>query len=180
MQRVIIFTVLCILFLVSCKQQGQIHSEHRIHLGVDSGFIYCYADSQKIIFNNDYFDGGAARILLHQNGKYVYAIGDLIPCSNGWTVRYVLCRIDIQTLETKHIGDFAAIHFDRNGFKTAIARLTNPDAGCTAEEVWVMHNNYYTHDGVLIRKDKNEYYYDDMKREYGDTLVNVSRENGWY
>jgi len=104
-------------------------------------------------------------------------IGDLVPNSDGWTVRYHLYRIDTQTLETKHIGDFAAIHFEDDGFKAATARLTNPDAKCTADEVFAIRDNYYNYDGTLIRKGEKEYQYTDMLKQYGDSLVNTERYN---
>ena len=177
--RVLIFVICCVLFVVSCKRQQQGEQTvlgHRIHLEkdtIDTGLVSCYADSQKLVFNDDLLDGGGVAMLLHQSGRYAYVVGDLVPNSNGWTVRYHLYRVDTQTLETKHIGDFAAIHFEKDGIKAATARLTNPDANCTADEVWVMQDNYYDNEGTLLRKGENEYGYDKMVKEYSDSLVNA-------
>lgn len=167
--REILTIALCVLFTVSCKQQG-----YHIHLEKDSGLVYCYADSQRVVFNNDYMDGGALVMMAHVTDRYVYVVGDLKPNSYDKTERYHLYRIDKQTLETKHIGNFAAIHFEESGFKAATTRLTNPDAKCTADEMFSIQDNYYNYDGELIRKGENEYPYEDMIREYGDTLVNAN------
>ena len=175
--RILLLLVLCSLIAISCKQRNdvpQYNVAHTIHLEKDSGLVYCYADSQRVVFNNDYMDGGAWAMMLYSKDSSVYVIGDLVPNSDGWTVRYQLYKVDCQTLETKHIGDFAAIQFEDNGFRAATTRLTNPDATCTADEVFAIQDNYYNYDGTLIRKGENEYPYDDMIKEYGDTLVNAN------
>ena len=169
---VLAITIFPQLFL-SCNQKRQTPTEHTIYLEKDSGLVYCYADSQRVVFNNDYMDGGAMAMMLYHIDSCVYVIGDLVPNSDGWTVRYKLYRVDSQTLETKHIGDFAAIYFEDDGFKAATARLTNPDATCTADEVFVMQDNFYSYDGTLIRKGEDEYNYDDMIAQYSDSLVNA-------
>lgn len=188
----LLIIVICGLLLLACGQ-GRHHSddrdtkqqepeqqtdaprvaEQRIHLVNDSGFVCCYADSQKVVFNDGFMDGDAVAMLLYQKGRYAYAIGDLLPHGNGWTCGYQLYRIDTQTLKTKYIGGFAAIHFDDDGFKAATARLTNPNASCTAEEIWVMRDNFYSLDGKLIRKGKDEYDYEEMIAQYSDSLVNA-------
>lgn len=169
--------LLFVLLMVACKYNNTVseqdNSEQRIHLEKKDGYVYCYADTQRVVFNDEYLDEGAFAMLLYPKGKYAYIVGDIVPNSNGWTVRYHLYRVDTLTLEVKHIGNFAAIHFEDSGFKAATARLLNPDAECTADERFAVRDNYYNYDGVLIRKGKNEYAYDDMEREYGDTLVNA-------
>ena len=178
--------LLFVLLMVACKQNNsttvpehnnivpeQDDSVQGIHLEKKGGYVYCYADSQRIEFHDEYLDEGAFAMLLYPKGKYAYIVGDIVPNSNGWTVRYHLYRVDTLTLEVKHLGNFAAIHFEDSGFKAATARLLNPDAECTADERYAIQDNYYNYDGVLIRKGKNEYAYDDMEQEYGDTLVNA-------
>ena len=154
-------------------EQNNSVTEQGIHLEKRNGYVYCYADSQRIEFHDEYLDEGAFAMLLYPKGKYAYIVGDIVPNSNGWIVRYHLYRVDTLTLGVKHLGDFAAIHFEDSGFKAATARLLNPDAECTADERYAIQDNFYNYDGVLIRKGKNEYGYDDMEREYGDTLVNA-------
>ena len=194
MRIISVFTiVLCVIFVVACKQQNgnaierkqqdSIVSEQKfqnkkvigqgIHLEKKNGYVYCYADSQSVVFNDEYLDDGAFAMSLYQKDRYAYIVGDIMPNSNGWTVRYHLYRIDTLMLSVKHIGDFAAIKFGDAGFKAATARLLNTDAKCTADERYAIRDNYYNYNGVLIRKDKDEYAYDGMEREYGDTLVNA-------
>lgn len=176
--RSLLLLAVCSLIAISCKQGNEVPQNsvvHKIYLEKDSGLFYCYADSQRVVFNNDYMDGGAMAMMLYSKDSSVYVIGDLVPNSDGWTVRYQLYKVDCQTLETKHIGDFAAIHFEDDGFKAATTRLTNPDAKCTADEVFAIQDNYYNYDGTLIRKGEKEYRYDDMTKQYGDSLVNAER-----
>ena len=178
--RSLLLFAFCSLMVLSCKQGNEAPQNsvaHKIYLQKDSGLVYCYADSQRVVFNNDYMDGGAMAMMLYHIDSCVYVIGDLVPNSDGWTVRYQLYRVNSQTLETKHIGDFAAIHFEDDGFMAATTRLTNPDAKCTADEVFAIRDNYYNYDGTLIRKGEKEYQYTDMLKQYGDSLVNTERYN---
>ena len=149
------------------------YGNRRVYLEKKGYSVYCYVDSQRVSFGDSYIDDGAHAMYAHPRGRHVYVVGDIVPNSNGWTVRFPLYRLDISTLETKHLGDFAAISFGRNGFKAAVARLTNPDAECTADERYAIHDNYYDYNGRLLRKGKGEYGYDNLERIYGDTLVNA-------
>lgn len=185
--RNILFIFLCCLSIMGCKQKppmqqvlngGGADAEimsiaNGIKLEKDSGLVYCYVDSQRMAFNDDYMDSGALAMMAHPTDRYVYVVGDIVPNSNGWTVRYHLYRVDRQTLETKHIGNFAAIHFEDNGFRAAVTRLTNPDATCTADEVFAIHDVYFNEKGLQIRESKKEYRYDEMQRLYSDSLVNA-------
>lgn len=200
-RRGIAFLSLCTLFIISCKQNTHVHLRiegddtysnvtkvannirekqryvakgyPNLYLEKDSGYVYCYADSQQIVFGDIYLDSGAMAMMLYPKGRYAYIIGDIVPNSDGWTVRYHLYRIDTQTFETKHIGDFAAICFEDNGFKAAVTRLTNPDAACTAEEVFAIHDIFFNDKGQQIRESSVEYRYDEMETIYSDSLVNA-------
>ena len=147
----------------------------RIYLEKGDNDFYCYIDSQRVVFNDYYMDDGIYAMSLYSKGRYIYIAGDMMPNSNGWIERFHLYRINTSTFEVRHLGNFAAIHFENSGFKAATARLLNPDAKCTAEEIYAIRSNYYNYDGVLIRKGKKEYDNDDREREYGDTLVNAVR-----
>ena len=195
MKQLFLITI-CTLLVFSCKQQGQKITDNRIdlendsssvdslpvqykmkhgfYLEKDSGYVYCYAGNERIVLGDDYLDDGAMAMLIHQQGKYTYVIGDIVPNSDGWTVRFHLYRVDTKTLKTKHIGNFAAIHFEDNGFRAATTRQINPDATCTAEEVFLMRDNFYNYDGTLIRKGEKEYDYDEMIAQYSDSLVNAN------
>ena len=145
--RILLFLALCSLITISCKQGNDVPQNsvaHKIYLEKDNGLVYCYADSQRVVFNNDYMDGGAMAMMLYHIDSCVYVI-----------------------------GDFAAIHFEDDGFMAATTRLTNPDAKCTADEVFAIRDNFYSHDGTLIRKGEDEYSYDDMIAQYSDSLVNA-------
>ena len=181
--------ILSMVILTACKQQS--HQEvpvmqeeslvmtqevvHKcgLHLEKDSGLVYCNVDSQRIVFNDVYLDDGAMAMMLYPKGRYAYVVGDIVTNSNGWTVRYHLYRLDTQTLKTKHIGNFAAIHFEDDGFKAATTRLTNPNATCTADEVFAIHDVYFNYEGQQIRESNREYRYDEMERIYSDSLVNA-------
>ena len=145
---------------------------HRIYLEKAGGEVYCYADSQRVVFHDDYMDLGAMAMFFHRpaNSRYVYIVGDIVPNSDGWTVRFHLYRMDKHTFAVKHIGNFAGIRFESNGFKAATTKLLNPDAECTADERFAVRDNYYNYDGVLLRKGE---YYDDMEKEYGEELINA-------
>lgn len=176
--RSLLLLAVCSLIAISCKQGNeapQSGGAHNIYLQKDSGLVYCYVDSQRVVFNDVYLDDGAMAMMLYPKGRYAYVVGDIVPNSNGWTVRFHLYRLDCQTHETKHIGNYAAIHFEDDGFKAATTRLTNPDAECTADEVFAIQDKYYNYDGTLIRKSENEYTYNDMLIGYSDSLVNASK-----
>jgi len=178
MRKNVLAVLTCALLSASCGrlQGNKTIDGHRIHLvkdTIETGFVSCYADNQELVFNDDLLDGGTPVMRLYQNGKYAYVVGDLLPNSDGWTVRYHLYRVDTQSLEIKYIGIFAAIHFDENGFKAATTRLTNPDANTSADRLYAIRNNFYDNEGVLIRRGESEYYYDDMIIEYSDSLVNA-------
>jgi len=111
----------------------------------------------------------------HIYGEIIYLVGDFTPNSNGWTIRFPIYKVDAKTFEVSFVDDGAAVNFGKEGFKIAQCRLTNPDADCTADEIWVMHNSYYDINGKKVREDKSEYSYDAMEKEYGDSLVNARK-----
>ena len=145
---------------------------HRIYLEKAGGEVYCYADSQRVVFHDDYMDLGAMAMFFHRpaNSRYIYIVGDIVPNSDGWTVRFHLYRMDKHTFSVKHIGNFAGIRFESNGFKAATTKLLNPDAECTADERFAVRDNHYNYDGMLLRKGE---YYDDMEKEYSEELINA-------
>ena len=98
--------------------------------------------------------------------RYVFVVGDVKPNSSGWTERYLIYRIDTRKLRVKLMDRVAAVRPLPNGYRVAVARMTNPDASCTAEEVWLMHDVYYDFNGKVVRKDRHEYGYDEMEKRY--------------
>ena len=94
--RILLLLALCSLITISCKQGNDVPQNsvaHKIYLEKDSGLVYCYADSQRVVFNNDYMDGGAMAMMVYHIDSCVYVIGDLVPNSDGWTARYQLYRV---------------------------------------------------------------------------------------
>ena len=139
--------------------------------------MYCYTIKngvkRKLVFNHEYLDDGACEFSYYSYGKYLYLVGDIKPNSNGWTSRYSLYRIDKGDFSLKFIYAGAAIHFSPHEIIVAEARLTNPDADCTANEIWVMHEVHFDVNGNKIREDKQEYNYERMEQKFGTGFVNT-------
>lgn len=137
----------------------------------------CYAVEdgarRKLVFEQEYLDDGSAEFTYHAYDRYVYVVGDFKPCSDGWVCRYPLFRIDKNDFSLKFIHAGAAVRFNADEIVVADARLTNPGAECTADEVWVMHDVHFDVDGRRIREDQSEYDYREMERRYGENLVNA-------
>jgi len=77
--RILLLLALCSLITISCKQGNDVPQNsvaHKIYLEKDSGLVYCYADSQRVVFNNDYMDGGAMamtdEVFVMQDNFYSY------------------------------------------------------------------------------------------------------------
>lgn len=196
--RIRTLLILCILFVMGCKQEKgtavyderkdilkldttssvtkvfkrvpiTVYEGHCAYFEVEENRVCCYVDSQKI--------GEGLNLLYHSpsNSRYFYLMTNCHNNSNGWTVNYLLSKVDVVTHKHEAIGEFAAIHFEDCSFKAATTRPFNEDEHrCTAEEIWVMRDNYFDCDGVFIRQSEDEYFYDDMVREHGDTLVNAT------
>lgn len=141
---------------------------HHIYVQKDSDWVSsCYADG----FLLDLPGGnGLPAMATYEMGDYVYVVGDRMPNGNFFTIRFALCQVNRYTLAVKEMGAFPAIHFDKHGYKVAVPRVTNPDADW-ADQIIVMHDEYYDAEGRLIRKDKREYDYSDMEKVYGEKLL---------
>lgn len=142
--------------------------------------VYCYTQKgnkppRKVAFEHEYVEDSFPRMYSRVYGEKIFVVGDIMPNSNGWTVKFQIYKINAKTLKITFVDEAAAVHFGKDGFKIAQCRLTNPDAGCTTDERWVMHNTYYNSTGRKIREDRREYDYKQMEEEYGDTLVNALR-----
>ena len=104
----------------------------------------------------------------------IFIVGDLHANSNGWTENYTIHRLNVKTLKLEFIDSAAAVYFEKNGFKIARCRLTNPEA-CTADQKWLIHNCYYNSEGKRIKEDRKEYKPRHMEEEYGEERVNAER-----
>lgn len=122
--------------------------------------------------DEDFFSyiGGIPNYILYFPGadnKTLYVVTRVNANSNGWTTEYQLFIVNCETLEAKYICDFAAIATTDEGFRIAVARLTNEETStCTADEIWVMHDEYLDWKGKVIRVDTAEYDYETMNKKY--------------
>jgi len=86
-----------------------------------------------------------------------------------------LFKVDCEKLKANLICECAAIAARRNGFTIAVARLVNEDtARCTADEIWVMHDEYLDWNGNVTKVGKHEYNYKEMESKYSiceDTFI---------
>lgn len=99
--------------------------------------------------------------------KSLYLVTRVHANSDGWASEYQLFILNCETLEAKYICECAAIATTNNGFRIAVARLTNEEtATCTADEIWVMHDEYLDWKGNVTRIDKKEYDYKVMDEKY--------------
>lgn len=99
--------------------------------------------------------------------KYLYLVTCVQANSNGWTSEYQLFKVDCETTEVTFICECAAIAAIENGFVVAKARLTNPETTtCTADEIWVLHDEYLDWNGKVVSVDKHEYKYKRMEKKY--------------
>lgn len=120
----------------------------------------------------DFFSyiGGVPDHLLYlpcEDNKSLYVITRVNANSNGWVSEYQLFIVNMETLEQKYIAEFAAIEATEEGFRIAVARLTNEEtATCTADEDWVMHDEYLDWSGKVTRVDSAEYDYPTLNDKY--------------
>ena len=89
--------------------------------------------------------------------RYFYVAHNAHNNSNGWTCNYTVYSYDIRTGHMQQVVPECA----------AVTRLTNEKtATCTADEVWVMHDEYLDWSGNVVRVDSKEYDYQTMRGKY--------------
>ncbi|MCR5850560.1 MAG: hypothetical protein K6G92_07590 [Bacteroidaceae bacterium] len=99
--------------------------------------------------------------------KSLYVVTRVHANSNGWVTEYQLFKVDCETLEAKFICECAAIAVTDKGFTIAVARIINEDtATCSADEIWVMHDEYLDWNGNVTSVSKQEYDGADMESKY--------------
>lgn len=100
--------------------------------------------------------------------RYLYVVTGVGTNSNGWTSEYQLFKVDCKTLQSKLLLECAAIAVNEPyGFVVSQARLTNREtATCTADEIWVMHDEFIDWNGNVTRVDTAEYDYETMNKKY--------------
>lgn len=139
---------------------------------------FCYAinprtnEKRKVVFRGSEYDDwvndglGDLWSFTDPSGRYVFVVGDIKPNSNGWVGRFLVYRVDTENLQVKFFKRVAAVQPSSNGYRAAAGRLTNPDATCTAEEIWMLHDVYYDYNGNVVREDHTEYDYDELVKRY--------------
>lgn len=101
--------------------------------------------------------------------KYLYIVTCVMANSNGWTSEYQLFKVNCETEDIQFFCDCAAMAVTDSGFTVVQARLTNRDeATCTAEEIWVMHDEHLDWDGSVLCVSNDEYDYDTMEQKYSN------------
>ena len=87
-------------------------------------------------------------------------------------MNYHLYKLDCESLKMNNIASCAAIKKTKRGFMIAKCRITNEDtAKCTADEIWLIHDELIDWNGKKIYSDKKEYDYAEMERRYSPRLV---------
>lgn len=139
------------------------------------GCCYVSVDDieKKLDFGNEYLDSGSADFSVYAYDQNLFIVGDINPNSNGWTNRFLLYKMKRKDLKPIFIDAGAAINFRKEEIVIAKARLTNPDAGSTIDERWLMHDVHYDTDGRLCKEDRREYDYQEMTGRFGDKLINT-------
>lgn len=142
-----------------------------------SGWLNCYSIengvTKRLRYGKDYFDEGFFELTYHAYDRYLYIVGDTNPNGIGWLCRFYLYRIDLTDFSMKHINTAAAVRFEPKRITVAEpVRQSNPDANCTAEENWMLHDVHLNIRGDKTDEDAEEYDYRGMERRYGELLVN--------
>lgn len=96
----------------------------------------------------------------------VFVVTCVFANSDGWVREYQLFRLDCASLDVELLGDYAGIRIEPEGPVCSVARLTNKDALCTADRIWVMHDVRLDWQGCQLSVDSEEYDYYELERRY--------------
>lgn len=153
----------------------------KLYLAADEIYVSCYTQEgnnqpQKIIFGFAYLGEGYEidyQIMYSQRyGNNIFLVGEDTlsdPKSIGWTARFYIYKINAENFDWDPIGGFAAIHFEKDGFKVA-------NGNGTTYDVFNIHDSYYDVNGEMVMDDKyNGYGFEDMVCYYGESLVNAQK-----
>lgn len=124
-------------------------------------------------FHTEGFPSGIIYVV-SPDKKFIFVIGDIHANSNGWVTNYQIFKVDLETNKSKCIAECAAIEAVKDGFIIARARLTNEEsATCTAEEIWVMHDEKIDFDGKVVNVSKKEYDEKAMEKKFSSDIKGV-------
>ena len=158
-----------------CAENGR-----KIYLAADNIYVSCYEQEgnnqpQKIIFGFSYLGEGYEidyQIMYsHRYGNNIFLVGDNAPNPSGneWRTRFTLYQINTENFSMDCIGDFAAIHFEKDGFKVA-------NGSGTTYDVFNIHDSYYDVNGKKLREEKYDgYNFENMVCYYGESLMNAQK-----
>jgi hypothetical protein len=160
-----------------CAENGR-----KIYLAADNIYVSCYEQEgnnqpQKIIFGFSYLGEGYEidyQIMYSQRyDNNIFLVGDNVPNPSGneWRNRFTLYQINTVNFSMHCIGDFAAIHFEKDGFKVA-----NYDFTSSWYAAFNTYDSYYDVNGKMVREEKyDEYNFKNLVCYYGESLVNAQK-----
>ena len=139
----------------------------------DSVNVFMTYDSAKdafyrIKFDDHYMDYGLPSLkgFSSPDGRYVYAIGDIMANSTGWIATFQIYQIDTSTLKTKFINAVAAWRMEKDGFTVASeTRCITPKAKFSAQKDFAFKDITYGYDGKVRHRSK-EYPSKEIKKRY--------------
>ena len=98
--------------------------------------------------------------------KYVYAIGNIMANSTGWTNTFIIYQINTSTFKVEFLNAVAAWRLEKDGFTVAAeTRCTTPEATCSAQMDFAFEDITYDFDGKIKHRSK-EYPSEEIKRKY--------------
>lgn len=154
----------------------------KIYLVADEGEVSCYTQEgnnqpREIVFGFSYlgegYEIGYPIMYSHRYGNNIFLVCDELPDPNGneWRYRFMVYKINTENFYMTSIGHFAAIHFEKDGFKVA-----NCSGTPSWYDVFIIHDSYYDVNGEMVMDDKyNGYGFKDMVCYYGESLVNAQK-----
>jgi len=154
----------------------------KIYLAADEIYVSCYTQEgnnqpKQIIFGFSYLGEGYEidyQIMYSQRyGNNIFLVGDNVPNPSGneWRTRFTLYQINTVNFSMDCIGDFAAIHFEKDGFKVA-----NYDFTSSWYAAFNIYDSYYDVNGKMVREEKyDEYNFKNLVCYYGESLVNAQK-----
>lgn len=151
----------------------------KIYLAADGGEVSCYTQKGKnqppikTVFGFSYcgedYEIGFPIMYSHRYGNNIFLVGDIDPYSKDCEGRFYIYQINTENFSMTPIGEFAAVHFEKDGFKAA--RCRGKMYG-----VFYINDSYYDVNGKEKREDYPDYYnFDNIKYHYGESLVNAQK-----
>ena len=153
----------------------------KIYLAVDGGEVSCYTQEgnnqpHKILFGFAYqgedYEIGYDIMYSYRYGNNIFLVADSVSKpGDELRNRFTLYQINTENFSMDCIGAFAAIHFEKDGFKVA-----NYDFTSSWYNAFNTYDSYYDVNGKMVREEKHDYYnFKNLVCYYGESLVNAQR-----